>query len=780
MKKRFLINSLILALVVMSIFIFTGCTSNESEENGVNDTVTNTGGNNNAGEEDVTETETEATITGVDNVTVKELTAFDALEGVTASGDVEVTGEVNTLMAGDYELTYTVKGTDLSVTRIVTVEAIDAVLANGTYNYKFASADTRHTFMAAAENYLLHNQFAGVPLFANAGFNLFSSRMQLTSENYLPVLGFGTEFSTMAVDDSKVLMEDGEFGNEGEYTYRTALSGNPTTWNHWVYDDGTTADVMTHYQGMLYNYEFNDDKSGYVLNPSMAAADPVAVDSRILDSGKEVSNVWQISIADGLEWKFNDTTDTSMITDTTINAVDFYDTYKLALTEQWFRATSGGGDFCSVGGSQIVNAQEYVDGTAEWEDVGIKLIDDNTLEFTYVNEQSQWNVKYAFASFVMTPINMEQYEALGDQFGLDENSIAYTGVYYVDYYESDKVIRFKKNDLYHDADKYFYTGKVMSIISDSEMRFQEFLAGKLDAAGLPSAHYEEYKSHPGLKRVPGTTTFRMMLNGLGTEEAQLAKFAESAWIPEPILANQDFKMGLYHAIDRKKLAEEVMKTSQTQMYLFTDAYVVEAETGIPYRATPQGMAVGADLSPSTNGYNIDAAKAYYEKALDTLVADGVYQDGDEIAIEFYFFSGSETQELLGAYLKDAMEAAFQTDKYDITFTVDSLPKDFPGIYYDHMMIGEFDTAVGGISGSTLDAASFLDTYSSDNRSGFTLNWGVDTSMADIEVSYVNDAGENVKELWSFDAIYGVLNGETVVIDGEEFIEEVEEEEATEE
>jgi ABC-type oligopeptide transport system substrate-binding subunit len=303
------------------------------------------------------------------------------------------------------------------------------------------------------------------------------------------------------------------------------------------------------------------------------------------------------------------------------------------------------------------------------------------------------------------------------------------------------------------------------------MEFQEFVAGKLDTVGLPSAHYEEYKSHPGLKRVPGATTFRLMINGLGNTEDQIAKFSESEWVPEAILANQDFKQGLFHAIDRKKLAEEVLKTSQTQMYLFTDAYVVEAETGIPYRATPQGMSVGADLSPSTNGYNLDAARAYYEKALDTLVAEGVYAPGDEITFEFYFFSGSEAQELLGAYLKDAFEEAFQSEKHNINVKVEALPKDFPGIYYDHMMIGEFDTAVGGISGSRLDAASFLDTYSSDNRSGFTLNWGIDTTKADITVAYTNDAGELVKELWSFDAITSVLVGEVEVIDGAEKVEE---------
>ncbi len=642
----------------------------------------------------------------------------------------------------------------------------EATYANGEYNFKFSSSDLRHTFMAAAEDYLLHNQYAGVPGFADAGFTLFSNRIQLTSEEYKPVMAFGTATSTMSVDDSAVLMEDGKPGKAGEYTYRAALATNPDVWNHWIYQDATTSDIMGQYLDALYRFEFNEDKTGYVVNPSMAAGDPIPVGGRELPTGKIVSKIWRIQVKEGLKWKFNDKTDTSMITKLEMDATDFYETYKIALTEKWFRATSGGGDFCTSS-HRIVNAQEFVDGTKEWEDVGIRLVDDYTMEFEFVNEQSEWDIKYAFSSFVTTPINLELYEALGDAYGTDEKTIGYHGVYYVDYYENDKIIRMKKNELNHDADKYFFTGRTFTIISEAEMRFQEFLAGKLDSVGLPAPHYEEYKNHPGIKHIPGATTFRIMINGLGTPEAQLKKFPDTEWTPEPILANQDFRMGMYHALDRKKLAEDVMKTSQAQMYLFTDAYLVDAELGIAYRDTPQGKSVGRDLSPSTHGYNLDAARAYFDRALDELVANGTYKSGDVIEIGFNYFTGSETQEMMASYIKDAYEAAFNSSKHNIKVAVDIEAKEFPGIYYDYMMVGKFDTSIGGISGSTLNAASFLEVYCSDNRGGFTLNWGFDTNTPEIVVEYTDDYGQELKEIWSFDAITSALNGDAVVEDGKE-------------
>ena len=121
------------------------------------------------------------------------------------------------------------------------------------------------------------------------------------------------------------------------------------------------------------------------------------------------------------------------------------------------------------------------------------------------------------------------------------------------------------------------------------------------------------------------------------------------------------------------------------------------------------------------------------------------------------------------YIKGAFELAFVDYNNYVKVELTGVAKDFPDIYYDYMMVGEFDLSIGGISGSTLDAASFLDTYSSDNRGGFTLNWGIDTSTANIEVVFNDFEGNRHRELWSFDAIGSVLNGELYVSSGAEAI-----------
>lgn len=727
---------------------------------------------------------------GLDDLQIYVGDAFDPAEGVSASdaedGDLTAqlffAGTIDTSIAGEYVYTYSVSdGNDgfVTVDRTISVMNSWAVYPTGFYNFKFATTELRHTFMAAAESYLLNTNYAGIPLFANGGYNMYHARVQLPVDAYVAIMGFGTAWATMSADDSTVIMDDGLLGEVGEYTYRTTVSNNPDTWNQWLYEASTDATLMGVYMDGLYAFEFNAAKDGFDVNPSMASADPIPMNTELTETGKEVATTWRITIREDLEWFYHPSTDISGFPTghEAITAVDFVETFELALAENWFRAVAGGGDFTSET-NQVVNAQEFADGEVAWSEVGIKLIDDYTFEFQFTNQMSEWNMKYWLSGNVITPINMDLYDSLQDgelnSYGTSETTIAYHGAFYAEYYEISKVIRMRENPNYHSPDDFFFTGYNFYVQKDSAIRFAEFLDNKLDAVGVPTENYDAYKDDPRIIEVPGVTTFRMMINGLGTVEAQQEQFPGSTWVPEPILANANFKSAMYFVIDRQKLAEEVLRTSTTNMYLFSDAYVVDGETGIPYRTTPEGLTVSEGLSPSTHGFNEDAAIAYFKLAVQQLVDTGDITPGTEanptvITLGFNIFSGSEAQVLMGEYLKAAFEAAFVDDVNHVQVELNVVPKDFPGIYYDYMMIGEFDLSIGGIAGSTLDAASFLDTYSSDNRSGFTLNWGIDTTQSDIEVVYYDFDGVRHHEMWSFDAIYSALNGEVLVVDGAEGI-----------
>ena len=658
---------------------------------------------------------------GLEPVELYEGDSFDPLEGVAAldhedgilTASIYVTGTLDVSSEGLYLLTYSVMdshGAVVTMTRPVSVlKVVEAFYTppTGFFNFKFASTELRHYFMSVAESYLMNNMYAGIPLYASGGFNLYSSRLQLPVDEYVAVMGFGTSFATMSADDSTVLMDDGEFGVAGEYTYRTSISTNAGTWNQWIYDTATDSTLMGVYMDALYVYEFNDDKSGYEVVESMASGSPVAIDSGLTEYGKVISTTWQIPLRDDLVWYYHDDTDISGLAagHEVIDANDFIETFKLALDEGWFRAISGGGDFLNTA-TGIENAQEYVDGEIAWSEVGLKVIDDLTIEMTFVNDMSDWNVRYFLSSFVMTPINIELYDSLWDDstppvnsYGTDEVTIAYHGAYYVDYYEADKIFRMLENPNFHSPDNFFFTGYTFSVIADATISFQEFVAGKLEGASLPTSFYDEYKDHPGIKQIPGAHEYRLFINALETDEAARAMFPEGSWVPEPILANQNFKMAMFFAVDRQYLAEEVLKTYTTNMFIFTGAYIVDAELGVPYRSTEEGISVGEGLSPSTHGFNPDVATAYFKAAIRQLIEEGTYSAGTAenptiINIKLHNYANSESQALFGAYMKTTYEALFQDDVNHVYVEIEVIPRAFPDIYYDFMMVGEFDLSIG--------------------------------------------------------------------------------------
>lgn len=747
---------------------------------------------------------TPPTILGAGNVQVPRGIPFDPLEGVTATdaidgdltADIVVTGEVDVLVEGAYTLTYTVEnsaGLQAVVSRVVSVVVDLAVFepANGTFNYRFADADLRHTLFAAAERYLMETMAGGIPVFANAGFVMYSSRLQLPVDEHIPVMGFGVMSGTMSEDDSQVLMDDGQPGNPGEYTYRSALGQNPDTLNHWEYTDATSSDVITLFLDSLYYFRFNDTLDGYVVDPSMASALPQPVEPEVLPTGAEVATVWQISLREDLVWTYHPNTDTSEFPEghEVINAHTFVDTYRVAIENSWFRATSGGGHFWSAS-QEIVNAQLYHDtwdddeNPLAWEEVGINIIDDYTFEFEFTDQMDEWAVTYWLSSFVMTPINFAIYDSLDDpaQYGTTVERTAYNGRFFLDYYEPDVILRYIENPNFHDPDRTFFTHYTYAIIDEALIRFQEFLAGKLDGVGVPAEEFEGVQDDPRIRRVPGATTFRIMINGLETPERQQEEFEGSTYIPEPILGLTTMKQAMFFAIDRQTLAEEVLVTSQTQMFYFTSAYMVEPLAGVPFRNTPQGESVGVGLSPETFGFNSDVATLLFKEAVAEAIALGYYEPGTpgdwtEIEIELLIFSGSEAQVSFGNFIKDSFEEYFVDDENYVRVIVDVDPRAFPGIYFDYMMTGEFDISIGGISGSTLNAASFLDVFADDNRGGFTLNWGIDTSTANIPVTYFDfEADEFVNEIWSFNALVSALNGTVTVVDGQEAPDEAPDEE----
>ncbi|QMS85148.1 ABC transporter substrate-binding protein [Candidatus Xianfuyuplasma coldseepsis] len=649
--------------------------------------------------------------------------------------------------------------------------------ANGVYDLTQIDTEDKAILFAAAERYLLDTMSGGVPLYTSASRVMFSDRTALFSPEYNGVLQFGEEYSSLTADDSTVYMYDAVYGNPGEYTWRDHFSYYPTEYNPYIVDDSASMDIIELFTGKLYKFYFGNDVSNFEINPDLAANNPVAVDPQIIN-GKVYATTWDIPLRTDLVWNYYPTFDTSLLPagHDVLDANDYIWTWQTALDNQWFRATAGGGDFITNG---IKNAQEYIDGTKTWTDVGLKAIDNNTIRLEFDFEKSMFDIKYMTTNQGWSPINQELYEYLGENtYGSSLENVAYSGPYTVDERTQGQFLFFAKNPLYAHEELYHFTGIQYRYIEADDQVFEEFLAGRLDTARVPSTRVNDFVNDPRISVVPGTTTWRLMINAFGTEENRDAYIAQypntginNEFIPEPLLQYVDMRKALYYGIDRYQLAVTDALTYLPAYALFTDYYFIDAEGGISVRGSVAGQAILDDFGMGTYGYDAMMAYDYFIAAVNQGISDGYYTPGTpeaytQIVLELrYASSGNTTAQAAATSLKQQYESLFVDDTNYIQVIIDVHDTEFPSNYYDYMMVANSDLGIGGISGSLIDAPGFLEVYQDDNVSGFTLNWGMDTHTPNIEVSYHNVDGTLVHEIWSFNALSQALQRRVYVRDG---------------
>ncbi len=765
---------------------------------------------------------------------------FDATAGVTASdpedddltANIVVKSNFDKTKVGKYQVVYEVQdaaGLKGYATVNVLVVADKDALFNGVLNAKFADADSRHALFAAAERYLLENMVGGVPFYVANSFSLLADRVTLPVDAFIPSYGWGTRYAELTKDYSQVLLGNGQPGNAGEYTYRGWNNQEYTTLNFWTYDDSVSATWLGYIEGGFYNQALNDARNGWEFVPALAEGAPEAYGPTVaVQNGKTTSKTWRISLKEGLEWNYNDAIkalgDFASF-DKVLDANDFIWTYREALTRNFFRAISGGGDFVT----EIEGAEAYAEAAAEameddaiseaeqteldalWAAVGLKMVDDHTLEFTTKNAKSTFDAYYLLAWPAM---NQDLFEMYGpdapvagnkDRYATGPNYVATSGEYIFTLHEAGVVSRFKKNPLFpvDDLGATQWTHEEIYVYNSTDVAFQAFIDGKLETAGIPNARLTEFISDPRLLQTPDATTWRLNINGLQTPAAQQSEFPGSSYIPEPILGYTEMRQALFHILDRQDLQQNWVPSSGIGTTYFSSAYYVEPETGIPYRSTVEGQSVFDNFLGESWGFNKGLALAEFRAAVAKGIADGYYQKGTAqsyntitLEVRFMTITQSDSTKIRSDFVEQAFEQLVDNVNF-IKVEVNIVDTPFPNIYYDHMMTGDFDIAIGGISGSALDAASFLDVFSSDNRGGFTINWGFDSSLPEVPVlynptsktfalpwfiegdvkvatsdgegniSYVDPAAGYELVYFSFDALSTALNGKATIVNGDD-------------
>ena len=281
--------------------------------------------------------------------------------------------------------------------------------------------------------------------------------------------------------------------------------------------------------------------------------------------------------------------------------------------------------FCD-GIASIVGAQEMSDKIDNEEDItdadldamGVKAVDDKTLEVTTTTRVSFFDELMSFPCFY--PINEKFCEKQGDKYGKSAKTILGNGAFTMTNWEPGSVAEFEKNDKYYDAKTVKIDKLVMKLVQDPKVAAQAFEAGETDFAPINSDLVDKYKKDDSFKQINEGYLFYISVNFQNSD-----------------LANLNVRKAISLAINRKDLCENVLKDGSQVAGGFIPSGLATSPDGVDFR------------KDSGNFTSYDKKKA--QESLD----EGLKELGkDQITLRITYGTDESPMDVFATYLQNAL------------------------------------------------------------------------------------------------------------------------------
>ena len=404
----------------------------------------------------------------------------------------------------------------------------------------------------------------------------------------------------------------GQSGSDTK-TYSSTFSGNPTTFNYLLdYYADNTAIITNLVDGLLEN-----DNHGNLV-PSLAEDWSVSNDGLTYTYKLRKDAKW--FTADGEEYA-------------PVKAQDFVTGIKYAVDNK-----SQAIDLIQ---NSIKGLNDYITGVdSDFSKVGVKAIDDQTVEYTLARPEPYWNSKTT--NSILFPVNEEFLNSKGKDFGtLSPDSILYSGPYLLKDFTSKSSIEYVKNPHYYDHDKVSIEHVKLAYFdgSDQELTIRNFESGAYSIAGVypNSSNFaktkEKYKDNIIYSLQDKTSWYfnfnvnRKAYNNTSKTTDEQKKSTETA------VLNKNFRQAVNFALDRTAYSaqsngeEAASKTLRNTLVPPTFVQVGDKTFGevVASKLVNYGTEwSGINLADAQDAYfNKEKAQAKFAEAKKELTSQGV-------------------------------------------------------------------------------------------------------------------------------------------------------------
>ena len=401
--------------------------------------------------------------------------------------------------------------------------------------------------------------------------------------------------------------------NTDTSTFSSTFSANPTTFNYLLdYYADNTAVITNLVDGLLENDSYGN------LTPALAEEWSVSADGLTYTYKLRKDAKWYT--ADGEEYA-------------PVKAQDFVTGIKYAADNK--------GQAMDLIQNSIKGLNDYVTGvTNDFSTVGVKALDDYTVEYTLTRPEPYWNSKTT--NSILFPVNEEFLKSKDKDFGtLTPDSILYNGPYLLKDFTSKSSIEYVKNPHYYDQDKVTIEKVKLAYFdgADQEMTIRNFENGAYSIAGVypNSSNYaktkEKYQDNIVYSLQDKTSWYFNFNVNRKTYNHTAKTTDEQKKSTQTAILNKNFRQAINFGIDRTAYSaqsngeEAASKTLRNTLVPPTFVQVGDKTFGevVSSKLVQYGTEwSGINLADAQDAYfNKEKAQAKFAEAKKELEAQGV-------------------------------------------------------------------------------------------------------------------------------------------------------------
>ena len=363
----------------------------------------------------------------------------------------------------------------------------------------------------------------------------------------------------------------------------------------------------------------------------------------------------------------------------------------------------------------IHNAEPYFNGEVEWSEVGVKVIDDHTLEVTLDNPLPYATDLFAFPT--LAPINQKFYEEVGaDKYATDAEYFCCNGMYELTEWSHNSEIVFEKREEYWNADAVGPDEIVYKIITDSQAGLNSYLSREIDYTDLDSGEVVQQAEAAGFEVgvKPARSSYYLIVN---TEDE--------------FMSNQNLRLALAYSIDKQALVDTVYQNDNQPMTSFTPPAIMGANDSSFQEAL---VAERGEMYPASG--DLEKAQEYLQAALEEL---GCTVDELNLSIDC---ADDSLRRNCATFLQEQWRQNLGIEN----IAVNSMQTKQVSA---NRQSGDYCMSLGGWSPDYNDAINFLDLWVTDggNNDSFWSNEEYDNLIAQATA----EADEEVRQQYLFDA-----------------------------